>query len=77
MTKLDKLKNLHVHIDNFRVFPRIYLGGYGILIYTIGTWFMGIPDPTGAQAAFVATMVGASAHVFGLYTKSGKPANGE
>lgn len=60
------------HIDKFRLFPRLMLGGYAWLMINISNWFMALPDPTGAQSAFVSVMVGASAGIFGLYVNSGR-----
>ena len=59
-------------IDDFRVVPRLMVAGYGWMMWSVAQWFMALPDPSGPQAAFVSTMVGASAAVFGLYTNSGK-----
>jgi hypothetical protein len=38
---------------------------------------MAMPDPTTAQAGFVATIVGAGAGFFGLYVGSGKIAKSQ
>tara|TARA_B100001248_G_scaffold225932_1_gene183701 strand:- start:1000 stop:1176 length:177 start_codon:yes stop_codon:yes gene_type:complete len=45
---------------------------YTYAFYTVTQWFMAQPDPTTAQAGFVATIVGAGAGFFGLYVGSGK-----
>lgn len=58
-------------INAYRVIPRLMVAGYGALIWTVSSWFMTLPDPTGPQAAFVSTLVGASAGVFGFYVNSG------
>jgi hypothetical protein len=45
---------------------------YIYAFYKSVTWFMGLVDPTNAQAMFISTIVGAGAAFFGLYV--GKPA---
>jgi hypothetical protein len=44
---------------------------YIFAFYTSVKWFMGLTDPTNAQAMFISTIVGAGAAFFGLYV--GKP----
>ncbi len=58
--------------DSWRVVPRILVALYCYLLYTTAIWFMALPDPSGTQAAFVSTIVGAGAAIFGLYTNSGR-----
>lgn len=60
-------------LNNWRVIPRLIMGLYGLAFYQTTSWFMNLPDPTNAQAAFVSTIVGAGAGFFGLYVGSGKP----
>jgi len=57
--------------DRWRVVPRLMLLGYATLIWVASSWFMSLAEPLGTQAAFVSTLVGASAAVFGLYVNSG------
>ena len=58
-------------IDRFRLIPRAIMLAYIYAFYQSTTWFMALPDPTNAQAAFISTIVGAGAAFFGLYV--GKP----
>ena len=58
-------------LDKFRVIPRLIMIAYIYAFYSATTWFMALPDPTNAQAAFISTIVGAGAAFFGLYV--GKP----
>ena len=69
--------NWHIHINNFRVVPRLLVAGYGWLMYDVAMWFMSLEDPTNPQSLFVSTMVGGSAAVFGLYTNSGNKGKGD
>ena len=58
-------------MDKFRLIPRLIMIAYIYAFYSATTWFMQLPDPTNAQAAFISTIVGAGAAFFGLYV--GKP----
>ena len=67
-TWYNKLAGL---LDKFRVIPRLVMLSYIFAFYTSVKWFMGLEDPTNAQAMFISTIVGAGAAFFGLYV--GKP----
>ena len=58
-------------MSNWRLIPRLLMALYTYAFYQVTTWFMSMPDPTTAQAGFVATIVGAGAGFFGLYVGSG------
>ena len=58
-------------MDKFRIIPRLVMLAYIFAFYTSVKWFMGLEDPTNAQAMFISTIVGAGAAFFGLYV--GKP----
>jgi len=61
-------------LDKFRVIPRLIMLAYIYAFYQSTIWFMALPDPTNAQAAFISTIVGAGAAFFGLYVgKGGSP----
>jgi len=57
--------------NEWRPIPRLLVGLYIYLFYQVTIWFMGLPDPTMAQAGFISTIVGSSAAIFGLYVNSG------
>lgn len=59
-------------IDAWRIFPRIFISVYIILLYKVVIWFMELPEPNMEQAGLVSVVVGAGAAWFGLYTSSGK-----
>lgn len=58
-------------LNKYRIVPRVIVVLYGYVFWHVSTWFMGLPDPTAPQAAFVSTIVGAAAAFFGLYVNSG------
>ena len=49
------------HLDSWLIIPRILILCYVYLFYSSTTWFMGLSDPTNAQAGFISTVVGAGA----------------
>ena len=59
-------------IDSWRIFPRIFITVYIILLYKVVIWYMELPDPTMEQSGLVSIVVGAGAAWFGLYTGSSK-----
>ena len=54
-------------IDAWRIFPRIFVSVYIILLYKVVIWFMALPDPNLEQSALVSIVVGAMAAGFGIY----------
>jgi|TARA_R100000426_G_scaffold57377_1_gene40870 hypothetical protein len=54
-------------IDAWRIFPRIFVSVYIILLYKVVIWFMELPEPNLEQSALVSIVVGAMAAVFGIY----------
>jgi len=58
-------------INHFRLVPRLLMVGYGWLLWQVSLWFMALPEPTAAQAAFVSTVAGVSTGFFGFYVNTG------
>tara|TARA_R110001583_G_scaffold30768_2_gene105956 strand:- start:45 stop:362 length:318 start_codon:yes stop_codon:yes gene_type:complete len=56
-------------VDAWRIFPRVFVGVYIVLLYDVVTWFMTLepPEPNLEQAGLVSIIVGAMAAVFGIY----------
>ena len=54
-------------VDAWRIFPRIFVSVYIILLYKVVIWFMELPEPNLEQSAIVSIVVGAMAAVFGIY----------
>jgi hypothetical protein len=59
------------YFDQWRVFPRLFIVFYLWLCMETAIWFMGLIDPTTAQAGFAGAIVSAGAAWFGLYVNSG------
>jgi|TARA_R110000751_G_scaffold48527_3_gene108007 hypothetical protein len=54
-------------LDKWRIWPRLIITLYGIAFYRTTDWFMGLEDPSNAQAGFVSVIVGAGAGFYGIY----------
>ena len=54
-------------VDAWRIFPRIFVSVYIVLLYEVVTWFMTLKEPNMEQAGLVSIVVGAMAAVFGIY----------
>lgn len=76
---VDSGKNPYMHliflaraVDAWRIFPRLFLTVYIILLYKTVIWYMGLADPSMEQSGLISVVVGAGAAWFGLYTGSSK-----
>ena len=67
-----KLIHLARAIDAWRIFPRLFLTVYIVLLYKVVIWFMNLSAPSFEQSGLVSIVVGAGAAWFGLYTGSSK-----
>lgn len=67
-----KIIHLAKAVDAWRIFPRLFLTVYIILLYKTVIWYMELPDPTMEQSGLISVVVGAGAAWFGLYTGSSK-----
>ena len=59
-------------VDAWRIFPRLFLTVYIILLYKCVIWYMELADPTLEQSGLISIVVGAGAAWFGLYTGTSK-----
>ena len=59
-------------IDAWRIFPRLFLTVYIVLLYKCVIWYMNLPNPTLEQSGVISIVVGAGASWFGLYTGTDK-----
>ena len=62
-----KVIHLAKAIDAWRIFPRIFLTTYIVLLYKSVIWFMELPNPSLEQSGLISVVVGAGAAWFGLY----------
>ena len=59
-------------IDAWRIFPRMFLTVYIVLLYKCTIWFMALPEPSFEQSGLISIVVGAGAAWFGLYAGTAK-----
>ena len=57
-------------VDSWRIFPRIFITVYIVLLYQVVHWFMNLSDPNTQQAGLVSIVFGAGAAWFGLYSST-------
>ena len=67
-----KLIHMARAVDAWRIFPRIFLTVYIVLLYKCVIWYMNLSAPTMEQSGLISIVVGAGAAWFGLYTGSSK-----
>ena len=72
VNKYQKWVDLAHAVEQWRIFPRIFITTYIYLLYKVVTWYMALPSPTMEQSGLVSIVVGAGAAWFGLYTGSSK-----
>ena len=70
--KYQKIIDLASAVDSWRIFPRIFISVYIILVYKVVIWFMSLTEPNIEQSGLVSIVVGAGAAWFGLYLGSSK-----
>lgn len=59
-------------VDAWRIFPRLFLTVYIVLLYKCVLWYMELSAPTMEQSGLISIVVGAGAAWFGLYTGTSK-----
>ena len=67
-----KIIHMAKAIDAWRIFPRLFLTVYIVLLYKVVIWFMELPAPNFEHSGLGSIVVGAGAAWFGLYTGSSK-----
>jgi len=70
MNKYQWFIDLAVAIDAWRIFPRVFITTYIVILYQSVHWFMDLANPNNAQAGLISVVVGSGAAWFGLYTQS-------
>ena len=65
-----RLIHLARAVDSWRIFPRVFITTYIILLYECVMWYMRLDAPTMEQSGLISIVVGAGAAWFGLYTRS-------
>ena len=68
----SKIIHMARAVDAWRIFPRLFLTIYIVLLYKCVIWYMNLTGPTMEQSGLVSIVVGAGAAWFGLYTGTSK-----
>jgi|TARA_B110000908_G_C10139687_1_gene396163 hypothetical protein len=68
----QKVIHLAKAVDAWRIFPRLFLTVYIVLLYKCVIWYMGLEAPSMEQSGLISIVVGAGAAWFGLYTGTDK-----
>jgi hypothetical protein len=71
VNRYQKFIDMALALDSWRIFPRIFITVYIILLYNVITWFMSLENPNTQQAGLVSIMTGIGAAWFSLYLNSG------
>ena len=64
----QKWIDLAYMVDQWRIFPRLFITTYIYLLYKVVIWYMDLAAPSMEQSGLVSVVVGAGAAWFGLYT---------
>ena len=67
-----KLIHMARAVDAWRIFPRIFLTVYIVLLYKCVIWYMNLSAPTMEQSGLISIVVGAGPAWFVLYTGTSK-----
>ena len=67
-----KIIHMAKAVDAWRIFPRLFLTVYIVLLYKCVIWYMNLPSPSMEQSGLISIVVGAGAAWFGLYTGTDK-----
>jgi len=67
-----KLIHMARAVDAWRIFPRLFLTVYIVLLYKCVIWYMNLGQPSMEQSGLISIVVGAGAAWFGLYTGTSK-----
>ena len=72
VNKYQKWIDMARAVDQWRIFPRIFITTDIYLLYAVVMWYMELSTPSMEQSGLVSIVVGAGAAWFGLYTGSSK-----
>ena len=72
-----RLIHLARAVDSWRIFPRVFITTYIILLYKCVIWYMDLEAPTLEQAGLVSVSFGALTGCFGIWCSGEKGTKGE
>ena len=68
----QRLLDIAEVIDAHRVFPKLFMIAYFLMIWKVGAWFMLLEKPSAEQSAFVTVITAAFAPLLNWYFQSGR-----
>lgn len=68
---MNRAERVAYLIDLYRLFPRVFLVGYGFLAWKSAIWFMALDKPSAEQAAFVTLLSGFFVPLTNFYMQNG------
>ena len=71
VNRYQKIIDLARAFDSWRIFPRVFIVTYILLLYDAVHWFMALEQPSAEQAGLISVVTGIGAAWFGLYLSSG------
>lgn len=66
------MKPFAQHLDELRVFPRLFMLGYGWMMAEVLFWAMSLPDLSTGQTVVLTTMTAIFPALLGFYVNTGK-----
>tara|TARA_R100000951_G_C2538486_1_gene148624 strand:- start:150 stop:353 length:204 start_codon:yes stop_codon:yes gene_type:complete len=60
----------HATIDDYKIFPRLMMLVVTVLTYQSVHWFMGLENPSNAQAGLVSVCMGALTGTFAVFVNA-------
>jgi len=60
----------HATIDDYKIFPRLMMFVVTVLTYQSVHWFMGLENPSNAQAGLVSVCMGALTGTFAVFVNA-------
>ena len=74
--RLPQVKKLALDMaevmDAWRLFPRLFLTGYGLLCWELAKWVMQRPDISASQSAFATAIIGLAVPLTAFYMQTGR-----
>lgn len=71
MSQPKVLDCIALHFNNYRVFPRLFVGGYGLLVWHMAHWYEHLAVPTTEQTTFVSIMTAMLVPILKFYLDTG------
>ncbi len=68
---IEKIKQIADAMNYLRLFPRLFMGVYIVILYDASNWFILLDKPSIEQAGYMSVLIGAGIGWFAAYCNSG------